>query len=317
MVETYQRFFQYEQGFQWLQEVIYDAPNEGRWYYYIADLAAKLRFSYEEVRDFYIMAHTYGYLDLIGLCDMVIPLLKNPFSWKPRLKALSKKLDQMFDQNPIVPQIEPYIAHKQSVRSLLGLHGMRINQKRALRYAKYCVDMYPEDCCFNTNLGRVYEFMGDETKAFAIYYNTYTNILKDSHSTCQCAAGYLAHAYYQGIGTAKNIDEAIRIIQNAYPVEKEVSDSSVLYLYAFFALKGYPGFDLYQAINNLEHPAAFQRYEITRFQLLITLYEKVGRPTQNLRRQLHRAYYFDSILARKYYQKHRNDPIYYPFFNHY
>jgi hypothetical protein len=115
----------------------------------------------------------------------------------------------------------------------------------------------------------------------------------------------------------KNIDEAIRIIQNAYPVEKEVSDSSVLYLYAFFALKGYPGFDLYQAINNLEHPAAFQRYEITRFQLLITLYEKVGRPTQNLRRQLHRAYYFDSILARKYYQKHRNDPIYYPFFNHY
>jgi len=317
LVETYQRFFQYEQGFQWLQEVIYDAPNEGRWYYYIADLAAKLRFSYEEVRDFYIMAHTYGYLDLIGLCDMVIPLLKNPFSWKPRLKALSKKLDQMFDQNPIVPQIEPYIAHKQSVRSLLGLHGMRINQKRALRYAKYCVDMYPEDCCFNTNLGRVYEFMGDETKAFAIYYNTYTNILKDSHSTCQCAAGYLAHAYYQGIGTAKNIDEAIRIIQNAYPVEKEVSDSSVLYLYAFFALKGYPGFDLYQAINNLEHPAAFQRYEITRFQLLITLYEKVGRPTQNLRRQLYRAYYFDSILARKYYQKHRNDPIYYPFFNHY
>ena len=141
--------------------------------------------------------------------------------------------------------------------------------------------------------------------------------MKDSHSTCQCAAGYLAHAYYQGIGTAKNIDEAIRIIQNAYPVEKEVSDSSVLYLYAFFALKGYPGFDLYQAINNLEHPAAFQRYEITRFQLLITLYEKVGRPTQNLRRQLHRAYYFDSILARKYYQKHRNDPIYYPFFNHY
>ena len=79
LVETYQRFFQYEQGFQWLQEVIYDAPNEGRWYYYIADLAAKLRFSYEEVRDFYIMAHTYGYLDLTGLCDMVIPLLKTLF----------------------------------------------------------------------------------------------------------------------------------------------------------------------------------------------------------------------------------------------
>ncbi|HHU24358.1 MAG: hypothetical protein WCT00_01865 [Bacilli bacterium] len=317
LVETYQRYYQYEQCLKWLYEVITDDPNDGRWYYYAADIASKLRFSYDEVEDFYLKAHRFGYLDLIGLCDMVIPLLKNPFSWTPRLKALSKKLDRMFEKNPILPQIEPYIAHKQSVRSLLGLHGMRINQKRSFKYAKYCVDIYPEDCCFNTNLGRVYEFIGDEEKAFEIYFNTYGNILNDNHSTCQCAAGYLAHAYYQGIGTKQDTEAAVKIIQNAYQVEKEVSDSSVLYLYAYFALKGYPGFDLYQAINNLEHPSSFQRYEISRYQLLIALYEKVGRSTQNLKRQLHRAYYFDSILARKYYQKHRNDPIYYPFFNHY
>ena len=87
LVETYQRYYQYEQCLKWLYEVITDDPNDGRWYYYAADIASKLRFSYDEVEDFYLKAHRFGYLDLIGLCDMVIPLLKNPFSWDTRIKG--------------------------------------------------------------------------------------------------------------------------------------------------------------------------------------------------------------------------------------
>lgn len=316
ILDVYRRSGKIDKCYLWLKQLVDENPNEGRWYYYMGDILLKLNQPYDQVIDSYFKAYLYGYIDEMEYYDMILPLSSNPKMWYRHLKYLTSKVDKIW-MNALLP-VEIGSAHKISVRYLYGLSGLKVNFKLAEKYAIFCQQIYPKDCCMNVNYGRVLELKGNFDEAYHYYHNAKELTEQEQNPICYCAFGYLAHAYLKGIGTKEDLSQAKNLILSAIKAEGKIVDSSVIYLYAYLALKEEDGFDINEAIAYLEYPSSFLRYEITRYQLLLQLYRKLGyKNIKTYQNMLKKAYRFDSILAKKYYLKHKHDEIYYPFLNHY
>lgn len=316
LLDKYIRNGAYQQAELFLNEIIKLNPNDGRWDYYLSDILSKLNRPDKEIVNVLTNAFEKGYISYLEYSDLLYIIHDKPSVNNRFFKTTANIFNKAWHNDLNLLEISS--AQKISLRYLYGLSGFKINLTLALKYASFCRRFFPDDCCMNINYGRVLEFSGKHDEAFKYYHYAYQLTSKEEQPLCYCSYGYYAHALIKGIGTSIDENKAKSLILEAIKQRQERSDSSVLSLYAYFALKEEDGFDLVKATKYLLAGTTFLKYELTRYQLLKNLYQK-----QNLKidkeiiKMLKLSKRFDSLRAKAYFKKHKKDKIYYPFFNHY
>ena len=168
-----------------------------------------------------------------------------------------------------------------------------------------------------TALGRAYELNHSSMAAFKCYEEAYQAELAEALPVCNCANGYLAHAYINGIGTNVDEEKAKKLILEGISFLKEKSSNIVIYLYAYFALKGDKRFSLSTALSYLETKYPFYRYEISRAIMINIIRKKLSLSTKNSQEYIKQCLKQGNKTAKLYYKENKNKELIYPLFNNY
>ena len=184
---------------------------------------------YDEQVKYYYMAHERGYIDDVELLDEISGLVENP-------KSLEKMI--LKHQSDPLNTLDPWSKRKIGVRYLYGDDGYKQNFDKAIQYLTIADNELSDKACMKSTMGKYYEFTGDYNLAFNAYEKAYDIYVNDLFNPCNCSVGYLAHAYYNGIGVEKNVDYAKELVLSGINKLGINCSNSVIYLYAYFALKG-------------------------------------------------------------------------------
>ncbi len=303
--------------YEWLKKCQADFPEDGRWDYYLADAALKINLTYDVALDYYRQSYQKHFITEIEYLDMATIYASKPNKYYKRLNRYAKSIQSAMLKTPFAFQIGSYF--KMAVRRLYGSKKLTIDYNQAMQYAKFCYDNVPNDCCCNTLYGRVLELAHREKEAFVVYENAYKQDVAAYLPLCHCSFGYYAHALIKGIGTNVDIDKAAALVKVAFEMDGITSDSSIVYLYTYFALLEYDGFDIKKAKKALQSTGCILRYEITRHQLLLQVCDKLHdeKGQNEAKKGLKLALKYDNKAAVQYYRLHANDQIFYPFLNNY
>jgi tetratricopeptide (TPR) repeat protein len=251
------------------------------------------------------MAHERGYIDDVELLDEISGLVENP-------KSLEKMI--LKHQSDPLNTLDPWSKRKIGVRYLYGDDGYKQNFDKAIQYLTIADNELSDKACMKSTMGKYYEFTGDYNLAFNAYEKAYDIYVNDLFNPCNCSVGYLAHAYYNGIGVEKNVDYAKELVLSGINKLGINCSNSVIYLYAYFALKGEKDFDLNQAAKLLSSTHTFDRYEISKFVMLRQIYLKLGKNTKDVDLYIKRCLKFASKSAIKYYKENIKKEVSYPYF---
>lgn len=301
------KLFKYEENYLLLKEHYKDGIpfNDGKGAYLLAVMAQSAGKDYDEQVRYYYMAHERGYIDDVELLDEISGLVENP-------KSIEKMI--LKHQSDPLTTLDPWSKRKIGVRYLYGDDGYKQNFDKAIQYLTVADNELCDKACMKSTMGKYYEFTGDYNLAFNAYEKAYDIYVNDLFNPCNCSVGYLAHAYYNGIGTKKNVDYAKELVLSGINKLGINCSNSVIYLYAYFALKGEKDFDLNEAVKLLSSTHTFDRYEISKFVMLRQIYLKLGKSTKDVDLYIKRCLKFASKSAIKYYKENIKKEVSYPYF---
>ena len=301
------KLLKYEENYLLLKEHYKEGIpfNDGKGAYILAVMAQSSGKDYDEQVKYYYMAHERGYIDDVELLDEISGLVENP-------KSLEKMI--LKHQSDPLNTLDPWSKRKIGVRYLYGDDGYKQNFDKAIQYLTIADNELSDKACMKSTMGKYYEFTGDYNLAFNAYEKAYDIYVNDLFNPCNCSVGYLAHAYYNGIGVEKNVDYAKELVLSGINKLGINCSNSVIYLYAYFALKGEKDFDLNQAAKLLSSTHTFDRYEISKFVMLRQIYLKLGKNTKDVDLYIKRCLKFASKSATKYYKENIKKEVSYPYF---
>ncbi|MCM1513999.1 MAG: hypothetical protein NC090_03330 [Anaeroplasma bactoclasticum] len=241
-----------------------EKEKDGRLYYILADVAFKLEKGYDEILGYYEKAFEYGYLNELEYLDILSDYSVLDRQQKQKIKKYSKRN---------IASLPRWGKRKMAVRFMYGENGIKQNLKKAQTLLEMEVESNLSSCVLAL-LGRDLELMKNEEDAFEFYQKAYQEIAEESHPHCDCAYGYLAHAYLEGKGVTKDIEKAKQIILSAVEKVGTGCCSHTAYYYAYFYLVGDSRFTAKMALALLESNYPFYRYDVSRLVLLKQVVEK-------------------------------------------
>ena len=257
----------YEENDTLLKKGLEEDPDNGFLYFLLADNASHFLNDYDLILSYFEKAHNLGYMQDSDFYSTVLFLVKEPMAFykKHHKKIIKKEINSVWDMR------------KMGIRYLYGDYGVKVDMKKAGFYLSKAYQLEPTEPCVLTIYGRFHEFTNFSDEAFRIYQEAYKNFSKSIHITCNCAIGYLAHAYIKGIGTNIDIDKAKELILEGINRDGIYSTSPVIYLYAYFSLLEEDGFDLNKALEYLSKNYCFDRYDIVRYLYVNKVLKKLGK----------------------------------------
>lgn len=260
-----------EDTYQLLCSIVEKAVDGGL-YYILADIAFKLGKSYDEILGYYQKAFEYGYLNELEYLDIISDYSLLDKHQRKKIKKYSKVK---------IASLPRWAKRKMAVRFMYGENGIKQNLKKA----QQLLEMEAQDnmsSCVLALLGRNLELMKNEKEAFVFYQKAYQQIVDEDHPNCDCAYGYLAHAYLEGKGVQQDIEVAKQIILSAVEKVGTGCCSHTAYYYAYFYLSGDERFTTEMAMALLESNYPFYRYDVSRAVLLKQVSTKSGYKSQKL-----------------------------------
>lgn len=291
-----------------LEDIIKDHQTDGHLYYLLGETKQRLNFDYDEVIECFEKSYVLGYCDEFKYLSIIIPLCSDPLK-------VAKKLKKFQSKNYCPSDI--WLIRRIGIMLLYGEDGFSKKPDQALTLLEHCNEMLPDDSCMSTSLGRAYELNNQFIEAFKCYNAAYVQELEELFPVCNCASGYLAHAYLNGIGTTKDEDMAKKLILDGISLLKEKSSNIVIYLYAYFALTGDKRFSLSTALNYLEYKYPFYRYEITRAMMIKIIRKKLNQSTKDNDAFIALCVKYGNKDIKNYYKENKDKDIIYPLFNNY
>ena len=268
----------------------------------------RLHYDYDDVVEQMNNAHDKGYLEDIRFLTLITPLIEKPKSTYKALKAFAKS---------DLGKMNTWMKRKMGLRYLYGEEGYKVDIVKASEIITAAYLEEKDDSCMIATYARLLELTNQPEQAFIHYNKAYIAECNEIMPACNCAHGYLAHAYINGIGTQKSITEAQKLIKEGISIAKDCSSNIVIYLYTYFALQNIEGFDLNTAKTYLEGKYPFCRYEITRPMMLKLIYNKIGLPTDELNKIIKESIKYGEKSNKKYYKENKDKTLIYPSINNY
>lgn len=237
-------------------------------------------------------------------------IIKKPTIFKPYFNLIYKKF---------LNQLNDFQLRKMIIKMIYGLNINKIDYKQALKLIEKQQKNNYEISCLYAIKGQIYErILNNNIEAFNNYKQAYEIFLKDDEiDKCTCPIAYMAHSYLNGIGVNKDEDAAKKLIFDAINTYEDDVNGNIIYLYAYLYLTDKIEADYKEIIRLLRLNKAFNRYEITREVLIEQVCKKANIINDYAVEGLKNALKYDSILAKKYYKKNKNNLYYYPFINSY
>ena len=299
----------YEENYLLLKQASKDFPNNGKIYYYLAITCNRINKPYDEQLEYYQNAHKFGFINELEMLDEITIIVEKPNKYYRIVKKHKK--------DPL-EELDPWSIRRMGIRYLYGEDCFKINYNFAYKYLSEASKQLPDSSCLKTTMGRYYEKSKNNTeKIFTTYSEAYKEYTLDEDASCNCAAGYLAHAYLNGIGTKIDIDKAKELIIEAYKKRGIYSSNIVIYLYTYFALQNMEGFDKTEALKCLETTYPFYRYELTRYMYLVKIKKALHMDYSCDEQMIKKCLKYSSKEVKKYYKENKNKDICYPCFNNY
>lgn len=294
----------FEENDKLLNEAIASNPENGLLYYLLADNTMRVDYNYDEIYSYYEKALKYGYLDQASFVCHTSFLVEDP-------KTLCKKNHKILMKSNIDTVWEK---RKAGIRYLFGECGFKQNIELANKILKECNNLEPNEPCILTIYGRSEEFLGNAGLAFECYKKAYEIYQKEVHMTCNCASGYLAYAYLNGVGTEVNKELAKSLIKDAMEKEEGLSACVNIYHYAYFSLLNEDGFDKNKAIEYLSSNFPFDRYDITRALIMNKLCKSLGLEEKYNQSDIKKILKNLNKEYTDYYNMNKNKDIVYPYY---
>lgn len=249
-----------------INEALKKEPNNGLLYYLKAENNARFNYNYDELISLYHKALELGYLDLPTYVMHISFLVENPLK-------LSKKYHKLLLNSK---KDNPWDMRRAGIRYLFGEFGFKQRLDYAYNFLSNANLKEPNEPCIMTMYARCLELMNNHDEAFKVYLDAYEIYKNSIHMTCNCANGYLAHAYIKGIGTSIDLDKAKSLTLDAINKDEGLSASINIYHYAYFALNEETNFNLEKAYLLLQEGFAFDRYDIVRMLYLDKVCKKLN-----------------------------------------
>lgn len=311
LVQLYRRISLDEENYNFLKKIV-TTSKDGRFAYYLAIEAFRVKGDYEETEKYLKLALDLRYFNEQEYLDMLMSFTKEPKKYYKKIKNYSNIQDKNFINKGVTYQ-SIGTSHKLACRHLYGMYGLKPNLDKAIKYAKGCYDVLGNDCCMAILYGRCLEMAKRYNEAFDVYQKANEQTKQAFRPLCQCSYGYLAHAYLKGIGTEINIEKAKELVLEGIEQYQDKTDCSVLALYAYLAIKNEKGFSKEKAIKYLTKNSSFALYDVSRYKLLSILEPN----NEKWKKMIKVSLKFDAILAVEYYKQHKDDEMFYPFLNNY
>lgn len=291
-----------------LEDLIKLHPEDGRLRFLLGETKHRLNYNYDDVLNEFNASYELKYLDEFKYLTLIMPLTIEPKKTAKKLKKYQKK-----DFHPS----DIWLLRKLGIMYLYGEDGFKQMPNFAESILEYCNNIVTEEACMKTALGRAHELNHSSMAAFKCYEEAYQAELAEALPVCNCANGYLAHAYINGIGTNVDEEKAKKLILEGISFLKEKSSNIVIYLYAYFALKGDKRFSLSTALSYLETKYPFYRYEISRAIMINIIRKKLSLSTKNSQEYIKLCLKQGNKTVKKYYNENKNKDLIYPLFNNY
>lgn len=290
-----------------INKAIEAEPDNGLLYYLLAENTARLNYDYDALISLYNKAYNLGYLDDASYVIHVSFLVEKPLELIKKYKKalLNEKYKSIWDMR------------RAGIRYLFGECGFKQNLKLAYNLLSTCNTKEPNEPCIMTIYARCLELMGNKTEAFKLYLDAYKIYKTSIHMTCNCANGYLAYSYLNGVGTKKDIDKAKELIIEALNKDGCLSASINIYHYAYFALLGEDGFDLEKAYEYLSSDFSFDRYDIVRYLYINKVLEKLGKMPKYNEEDIKICLSNISKEYKKYYLENKDKDVIYPYYKNF
>ena len=300
------KLFKYEENYNLLKEHYKNGIpfHDGKGAYMLAVMAQSIGKSYEEQVEYYHESFIRGYIDEIEYLDEVSGLVSDP-------NKLTKLI--LKHQHDKLEDLDPWTKRKMGIRYLYGEQGYKQDLDAAKDYLMIAYKELEDKACMCSTMGKFYEFKREFGAAFKYYNDAFNIYSKQQFNPCNCSVGYLAHAYYKGLGVEQNEDKAKELIFEGIKKMGKNSSNSVIYLYAYFALKEESGFDLNFAKELLSSTHTFDRYEISKFVMLKQINNKLNVVDKNLDILIKQSLKYLSNDAKKYYKENIKKELSYPY----
>lgn len=294
----------FEDNDEIINEAIKKEPDNGLLYYLLAENTARLNYDYDLLISLYQKAKTLNYLDEASHITHVSFLIDNPKKLEKSAKKILKNTINysVWDQR------------RSAIRYLFGEFGYKQDIEKAYQILNHCNKIEPNEPCILTIYGRSIEFMGNALGAFEQYKKAYEIYKKEIHMTCNCANGYLAYSYLNGIGTNKNEELAKELIIEGINKDGMLSAGLVIYHYAYFALLGDSRFSLEKALQYLSSNFAFDRYDIVRYLLTNKVCDKLKIEHVYNEQMIKKCLSQVSKEFVKYYKQNKDLNVVYPYY---
>jgi len=291
-----------------LKPLLEDYPDNGGLYNLMAETIQRLNYPFDEIIYYYEKAYKLGWISEFEYLDDLLPLLENP-------SKLNKKLVkyQFIDRR----LMSGWMKRRIGIKYLYGENNYPKNIKLAEEYITEALNEFPSICCYQSTMGRFFELTKNHKKAFEHYDKGYFLYFNEVKPFCNCAAGYLAHAYLNGIGVEKNKERAKLITLDAIKEADKYSCSTVIYLYCYFYLTDEEEFDGQYAKELLQLSYPFDRNEITRLVYLKQINNKLNIIDKNIDKEIKKVKKYLSKDAKKYLKQSLKEKNSYLFLGNY
>lgn len=292
----------FEENDELLKRGLEDEPDNGFLYYLLGDNASRYLQDYDTIYSYFEKAHQLGYMQDSDFYSSVLFLVEEPLNYfkKHRKAFLNTIPNSIWDMRRL------------GIRYLFGDYGLKKDIKKAGFYLTKAYQIDNSEPCVLTIYGRYHEFCQNYDEAFRIYQEAYKNFSKSIHITCNCAIGYLAHAYIKGIGTTVDLEKAKSLILEGIKRDGKYSTSPVIYLYSYFSLLEEEGFDLNKALEYLSSNYCFDRYDIVRYLYINKIMAKLGKEPKYTEADIKLCLKNQSKDYAKYYKDNKDLDVIYP-----
>lgn len=289
-----------------INQRIKENPNDGQSYYYLGETLLKLGRTYDEVFDNYTKAYELDAISSDHFLSIAGNISKNPKLYD---KLIIKGI------KGILCDYDVWTDHKYGIRYLYGENGLKTNLSKALNIFRACILKKADNPCMFTGYGMALELNKNDPKGvFEVFLKAYNLYQKKVIKECNCACGYMARAYLEGIGVKKDLKIAKNYILEGINDLGKLSSSIVILYYGYFALLGEEGFSLEKAMEYLKQDYSFIRYDMSRALMMNAIAKKLNLDPIYQEKDLKLILKYSPKDINKYYKEYKNQEIIKPYY---
>ena len=299
----------YQELADYANEFIKDNPTCLEANYIVAKFGYFIGKSYDECEMYLLNAYKGGMLNEETFLFDVLSITKNIDTYKKVInKILKTKINKVTNDSKV------------SIGTMYttGLFTKR-NYKKAYKYLKLANTsiikesngLFPDADISCIHLNRLEELEHGASKdIFESYVKAYITNRNDIAEKGLSAA-FMAHCYIKGIGVAKDLKEAAKLVLEIME-ENPYANGNIIYLYAYLYLLGEIDVDGNEVLKYLKNTYSFSRYDLSQRMLLMQVAKKLNIEL-DFEFSIEEILKYDSELAVEHYYKHKDDNVFYPF----